>query len=160
MSIDTIDAENTKPEPETGRPKGRPKATKEANPAKKATRAKNAAAKPKAERTNKKGDVIALMKRAKGAKLAEIMKETGWQAHTVRGFMSVLGKKGDEKIESSIMRSGRADVQDRQIVRQGNRFKQTPLPIPTGRRFAAWVAYIVRGPEGTSCYAVAGTVAE
>jgi hypothetical protein len=60
MSIDTIDAENTKPEPETGRPKGRPKATKEANPAKKATRAKNAAAKPKAERTNKKGDVIAL----------------------------------------------------------------------------------------------------
>jgi hypothetical protein len=40
------------------------------------------------------------MKRAKGATLGEIMKETGWQAHTVRGFVSILGKNG-EKIESS-----------------------------------------------------------
>lgn len=26
---------------------------------------------------------------------------TGWQAHTVRGFVSILGSKGDEKIEST-----------------------------------------------------------
>ena len=42
-----------------------------------------------------------MMKRAKGATLAEIMKATGWQAHTVRGFVSILGSKGGEKIESS-----------------------------------------------------------
>jgi hypothetical protein len=26
---------------------------------------------------------------------------TGWQRHTVRGFVSILGSKGGEKIESS-----------------------------------------------------------
>jgi len=110
MSIDTIDAGNTKPEPETGRPKGRPKATKEANPAKKATRAKNAAAKPKAERTNKKGDVIALMKRAKGAKLAEIMKETGWQAlhgPRLRERFGQEGRREDRVVHHAQRASGR-----------------------------------------------------
>jgi hypothetical protein len=52
-------------------------------------------------RTNKKAEVIALMKRAKGTTLAEIMEATGWQKHTVRGFVSILGSKGGEKIESS-----------------------------------------------------------
>jgi len=87
--------------------------TKPKKPAKGAKLAKNAkrsktakpgkkpAAKPAAEHTNKKAEVIAMMKRAKGATLAEIMKATGWQAHTVRGFVSILGKKGGEKIESS-----------------------------------------------------------
>ena len=42
-----------------------------------------------------------MMKRAKGATLPEIMKATGWQPHTVRGFVSILGGKGGEKIESS-----------------------------------------------------------
>jgi len=54
-----------------------------------------------AERTNKKAEVLAMMKRAKGATLAEIVEATGWQKHTVRGFVSILGKKGGEKIESS-----------------------------------------------------------
>ena len=57
--------------------------------------------KPKAEGSNKKAEVIPLMKRAKGATLAEIMKTTGWQPHTVRGFVSVLGSKGGEKTDSS-----------------------------------------------------------
>ena len=52
-------------------------------------------------RSNKKAEVIAMMKRAKGATLAEIMEATGWQAHTVRGFVSILGSKGGEKVESS-----------------------------------------------------------
>jgi hypothetical protein len=42
-----------------------------------------------------------MMKRAKGAKLAEIMAATKWQADTVRGFVSTLGSKGGEKIDSS-----------------------------------------------------------
>jgi hypothetical protein len=41
------------------------------------------------ERSNKKAEVIAMMKRAKGATLAEIAKATGWQNHTVRGFASI-----------------------------------------------------------------------
>jgi hypothetical protein len=42
-----------------------------------------------------------MMKRAKGATLAEIMEATGWQKHTVRGFVSILGSKGGQSIESS-----------------------------------------------------------
>jgi len=34
------------------------------------------------DRSNKKAEVIARMKRAKGATLAQIMKTTGGQAHT------------------------------------------------------------------------------
>jgi hypothetical protein len=52
-------------------------------------------------RSNKKAEVIAMMKRAKGVTLAETMETTGWQKHTVRGFVSILGSKGGEKIESS-----------------------------------------------------------
>ena len=63
--------------------------------------AKKQASKPKGDRTNKKAEVIEMMKRAKGATLPEIMKATGWQPHTVRGFVSILGSKGGEKIESS-----------------------------------------------------------
>src|ERR1700722_4083384 len=51
--------------------------------------------------TNKKAEVIAMMKRAKGATLTEIVEATGWQKHTVRGFVSILGSKGGQKIESS-----------------------------------------------------------
>jgi predicted transcriptional regulator len=72
------------------------KASKKAKPA-----AKKASAKPAVERSNKKAEVIAMMKRAKGATLAEIMELTAWQKHTIRGFVSILGKKGGEKIESS-----------------------------------------------------------
>lgn len=63
--------------------------------------AKKAAAKSATERTNKKAEVIALMSRAKGATLDEIVTATGWQKHTVRGFVSILGKKGGETIESA-----------------------------------------------------------
>ena len=52
-------------------------------------------------RSNKKAEVIAMMKRAKGATLAEITEATGWQKHTLRGFVSILGSKGGQKIESS-----------------------------------------------------------
>jgi hypothetical protein len=50
--------------------------------------------------SNKKAEVIAMMKRPKGATLDEITEATGWQKHTVRGFVSILGSKGGEKIES------------------------------------------------------------
>jgi Protein of unknown function (DUF3489) len=99
MSENAIDAVKGTPEPAAAKPKRQ--AGKKAKPAKKANRAKKPTGKPKTDRTNKKAEVIALMKRAKGATLAEIMKATGWQPHTVRGFVSILGSKGGEKIESS-----------------------------------------------------------
>ena len=58
------------------------------------------------ERSNKKAEVLALMKRAKGVTLIEIVKLTGWQKHTVRGFVSLLRSKGGEKIESLRNASG------------------------------------------------------
>jgi hypothetical protein len=51
--------------------------------------------------TNKKAEVIDLMRRAKGATLTEIVAATGWQNHTVRGFVSILASKGGEKVESA-----------------------------------------------------------
>jgi FtsZ-interacting cell division protein ZipA len=115
MSNVTTDAEKTpaaaaqpsepeaKPKKATkgAKPAKKAKATKPAKSAKKVKPTKKAAGKPAAERSNKKADVIAMMKRAKGATLPEIMETTGWQKHTVRGFVSLLGSKGGEKIESS-----------------------------------------------------------
>jgi hypothetical protein len=50
---------------------------------------------------SKKGEVIDLMRRSQGATLLEIMELTGWQAHTVRGFVSgTLIKKLSLNVES------------------------------------------------------------
>ena len=89
-------------------PDGAPQATPVA-PAKakakkspaKATRRARTQKGAKDERSNKKAEVIAMMKRAKGTTLAEIVETTGWQKHTVRGFVSLLGSKGGEKVESA-----------------------------------------------------------
>jgi hypothetical protein len=48
-----------------------------------------ATARPGEDRANKKAEVITMMRRAKGVTLQEIMDHTGWQAHTVRGFISI-----------------------------------------------------------------------
>jgi FtsZ-interacting cell division protein ZipA len=100
MSTNTIDTQETA-QKESSQPKRKRPAAKTAKSAKKSRRSRKAAGKPNTERANKKAEVIALMKRARGATLAEIMATTGWQAHTVRGFVSILGSKGSEKIESS-----------------------------------------------------------
>jgi len=76
----------------------RPRSKKAAAKAKRRAPARKDATK---SRTNKKAEVISLMRRAKGATLAEITEQTGWQKHTVRGFVSLLGSKGGLKIESS-----------------------------------------------------------
>jgi hypothetical protein len=97
----TAESEKNTSAPEVAQPKTKRPAAKKAKAAKKPARAKKPAGKPKADSANKKAEVIAMMKRAKGATLAEIMAVTKWQAHTVRGFVSILGSKGGEKIDSS-----------------------------------------------------------
>src|ERR1700682_6250014 len=73
-------------------PKKAPKSTKRATPKAKAHTARDG---------SKKADIIRLLERAKGATLEELMGATGWQAHSVRGFISgTLGKKLKMKIDS------------------------------------------------------------
>jgi hypothetical protein len=69
-----------------------------ATPAKKATQGAKSAKLPKratgARQGSKTAKVLDLLKRSGGATLKELMKATGWQAQSVRGFMSgALGKK-------------------------------------------------------------------
>ena len=94
-------AGKVEPSEPAAKPKKAPKGAKPAKKSKPAKKVTKKAAGKSTERSNKKAEVIAMMKRAKGVTLAEIMKVTGWQAHTVRGFVSILGSKGGEAIESS-----------------------------------------------------------
>ncbi len=72
---------------------------KKATSRKGATKSKESAKPPR--ESSKTAQVVAMLQRPEGATLSEIMASMGWQKHTVRGFVSLLGSKGGEKIESS-----------------------------------------------------------
>jgi hypothetical protein len=52
-----------------------------------------------ARKGSKKAKIVELLRRPEGATLSELMQATGWQAHTVRGFLSgTLAKKMGHKV--------------------------------------------------------------
>lgn len=74
-------------------------ASLKAKPARTSPSAKNA---PPARRGSKTAKILDLLKRPGGVTLKELMKTTGWQAHSVRGFLSgTLGKKMGTPVDSS-----------------------------------------------------------
>lgn len=73
-------------------PPTKAKLAKKAIPAKKGATARQTPA--GARQGSKTAKVVDLLKRSGGATLKEILRATGWQAHSVRGFISGhLGKK-------------------------------------------------------------------
>ena len=62
------------------------------------------------KRTDAKGKgatIIELLRRKEGATLADLTQATGWQRHSVRGFLSAqVGKKLGLKLESTKCEDG------------------------------------------------------
>ncbi len=91
----------------TPAPQAAPVAPKKAKATKEA-KLKDDATGPKGAREgSKKAIVLDMLKRPAGATLADIMSATGWQAHSVRGFISgSLSKKMGISVESFKSESG------------------------------------------------------
>jgi Protein of unknown function (DUF3489) len=68
--------------------------------AKRARMAPSAKKAAPARRGSKTAKIVDLLKRPGGASLKQLMKMTGWQPHSVRGFLSTLGKKMRIPVES------------------------------------------------------------
>ena len=89
--------------PKKAAPKGQ-KTAKGAKKAAKPARAKEATS-PRAE--SKGAKILALIRRPKGATLAELAKLTGWQNHSIRGYLSgTVGKKMGLTVESTKREDG------------------------------------------------------
>ena len=97
--------------------------TKRAQKSKSAPRHKaNAAADQKlniGRAGSKQEKVLGLLRRPQGATIADVMKATGWQAHSVRGFFAgvvrkklglpLLSQKSDDDRIYRIVQSGKED---------------------------------------------------
>jgi len=81
-----------------------PTARKSAKGAKPKKDARNTAKAPKQQAGPRAGSksarMLSLLARPNGATLADLMKATEWQAHSVRGFLSTASRKRGVRIES------------------------------------------------------------
>ena len=77
-------------------------------PAKKPRAGKKPKSEESAPKANKSATVLNLLRRAQGATTEEIMSATGWQAHSVRGFLSgVVGKRMGLSIHAAKRENGK-----------------------------------------------------
>ena len=61
--------------------------------ARRAVKAEKTATADKAPASTKQASLLALLQRSNGATLGDLMAATGWQAHSVRGFLSGTARK-------------------------------------------------------------------
>jgi hypothetical protein len=96
-----------KPGVALGKGKSGKKASKAEKAPKKPKGAKPAKSAESARKDSKAAKVLDLLKRPGGTTLAELMKATNWQAHSVRGFLSgTVGKKLGLRLESTKAENG------------------------------------------------------
>ena len=74
-------------------PKARKQIKKLRQPKNKAPDGAAPASNSKAARLTKSGQCLALLRRSEGSTIAELMTATGWQSHSVRGFLSGAVKR-------------------------------------------------------------------
>ena len=89
-------SDTTRPATADAKPSRAPKRPPADTPAHQTKKPKSAAPAKKAatpERGTKTAKILALLKRPGGASLQQLRKATGWQAHSVRGFLSGTLKK-------------------------------------------------------------------
>ena len=99
--------ETAQAEANTEQPKGakKGKAGKQATPAKKTPKTANKAT--GAREGSKTATILEMLKRPGGATAKELLKATGWQPHSLRGFISgTLGKKMGVAVVSSKAEDG------------------------------------------------------
>jgi hypothetical protein len=81
---------------------GKPRAHAASSPTKLAPKATRGKKTVPARRSSKTAQILELLKRPGGVTLKELIKATGWQPHSVRGFLSgTVGKKMGTPVNSS-----------------------------------------------------------